>query len=195
MARAKRYPFLSLLDDDIQWWGAGDGVPSKSDLDRLEAELGVKLPAEYRQFQLRYGAIMVAVNDDVWPRSRAGGGGGPYWTFLYGFTILGLGEGAPDHLDIRASTAAFHETFPGARHLVPFFAYADDANYQCFDTAGRIHAWSHEVPDESDPLTCGFDEFLLAETRHLVRRRDAIRTARAASRRNWRMRAVYPERR
>jgi hypothetical protein len=194
VARAKQHPFLSLLDADIQWWGAGDGVPSKSDLDRLEAELGVELPAEYRQFQIRYGATMVVAKEDVWPRSRSGGASGPYWTFLYGFTILGLGEGAPDYLDIRASSAAFHAEFPGARHLVPFFAYAD-ADFHCFDAAGRIHAWSHETPDESDPLTCGFDEFLLAETRHLVQRKDAICAARATSRRNWRTRAVYPERR
>ncbi len=94
--------------------------------------------------------------------------------------------------DLLATT--FHEEFPGARHLVPFFAYLDDAHYCCVDATGRLHSWSHESPDDSKPQGASFDEFLLAETRHLVLRKNAVREARARSRKDWRTRAKYPGR-
>lgn len=190
----KDHPYVDLLGPDIRRWGAGKGVPRAKDLDRLEADLGLKLPEDYRRFQLLYGATMVAADDDIWP-DPAEGEAGPYWTFNKGFIILGLGKGAPEHLDIRAVTREFHEEWHEAlgSNLVPFFSFVDDADFHCFDDQGRIVFWDHEVPNLAEPVGLCFDEFLLQETRDLIARKDAIKAARGRYKRAWRDKAIYPE--
>lgn len=190
----KDHPYVDLLDTDIRRWGAGKGVPRAKDLDRLEADLGLRLPEDYRRFQLLYGATMVAADDDIWPDASEGEVG-PYWTFKKGFIILGLGNGAPEHLDIRAVTREFHEEWHEALlgNLFPFFCHVDDADFHCFDEQRRIVFWDHEVPNLAEPVGLSFDEFLLQQTQELIARKDAIKAARTRYKRAWRDKAVYPE--
>ncbi|MBK7537485.1 MAG: pentapeptide repeat-containing protein [Myxococcales bacterium] len=181
------------IDPDFDVAAAGEGVPKKKDLDRLEVKLSIKLPEDYRWFQLQYGAAAMFARDNIWPDGELGDVG-PSWTFNKGFLIIGLGEGAPEYLDIRAVTKEFHkewhEALPGT--LVPFFRYVNDADFFCFDKKGRIVSWSHEVPHLAKPVGLSFDEFLWREIRALVARKNAIKTAGSRYKRAWRDKAVYP---
>src|SRR5262249_12203201 len=161
------------LDEDIQTWDAGEGVPSGPDLDELEADLGMPLPKDYRRFQRLHGAAMVAASDEAWPDSEHGGPG-PFWTFLKGFMVLGLSDECPDYMDIRAVAAQFHDEFPGTGDWVPFFAHNETADYYCFDRAGRVLLWSHEEPGAVEDQKVGFDQFVIQEAQSLVLRKDAV---------------------
>ncbi len=192
MAARKEQKFREHMYAEVQSWDAGDGIPLEEDLAGLEADLGVKLPQEYRRFQLRHGAVMVAASDDVWPDGKPGKSG-PYWTFLKGFMILGLGRDCPDYMDIRTVTEGFHEEFPETSNLIPFFAYSDDADFFCFDKNGHIHIWSHEQPGQSEVQGIGFDQFVINETKKLVLRKDAVKEAVARYGKKWREKAKSPE--
>lgn len=192
MGAQKEPDFRDYTDSEIQFWDAGDGVPLKKDLDNLEADLQVALPKEYRRFQLRHGAVMVAAADNVWPDAKLGKGG-PYWTFLKGFMIFGLGQDCPDHMDIRAVTNGFHKEFPDLGKLVPFFAHNNTSDFFCFDDRGQVVLWSHDVPDEAEDQGVGFDEFVVAETKLLVLRKDAVKAAVGRYGKRWREKAMSPE--
>src|SRR5262249_10850604 len=108
--------------------------------------------------------------------------------------VNGLGEGAPDYLDILSVTREFHKTHRGSRQLVPFFANLDTADYHCFDKEGRIWFWSHEEPGNPNRVNSSFERFLLTEAMHLQQRKDAVKESRARHGSRWRVKAVYPER-
>jgi hypothetical protein len=152
----------------------------------------MQLPKEYRRFQRLHGAVMVAAADNVWPDSKLGKPG-PFWTFLKGFMVLGLGDECPDYMDIRAVADQFHSDYPDARKWVPFFAYNETADYYCFDKLGRVLFWSHEVPDEVEDQNVGFDQFVVQEAKKLVLRKDAVAEAVAKYGEKWRERVKYPE--
>jgi hypothetical protein len=191
MAARKRHEFHDHIDADIQTWDAGDGIPSDKDLDKLETALKMRVPKEYRRFQRLHGAVMVAASDEVWPNSELGKSG-PFWTFLKGFTVLGLGEECPDYMDIRAVTAQFHDDFPGTGKWIPFFAHNETADYYCFDKAGRILLWSHEDPGAVEDQEVGFDQFVVHEAKLLVLRKNAVRDALARYGKKWRERVKSP---
>jgi len=192
MAARKQHKFHDHIDPDIQTWDAGDGVPSEKDLDKLEMDLKMRLPREYRRFQRLHGAVMVAASDRVWPNSELGKGG-PFWTFLKGFMVLGLGQECPDYMDIRTVAAQFHDEFPSTNKWVPFFAYNETADYYCFDKVGRILFWSHELPDEVEDQKVSFDQFMVQEAKKLVLRKDVVAEAVAQYGKKWRERAKCPE--
>jgi hypothetical protein len=187
------HPMWEYADDEIQSWDAGDGTPSEAELQELELRLNFAFPPEYHRFQRRYGATMVAVREDVWPRPVRHQPG-PYWTFLYGFVVLGLGQDAPDWLDIRAVTASFHEEFPEARELVPFFSYPDDRDFRCFHRDGSVWFWSHDTPDKAELREVNFDDFLIEQMKKLLRGKESVWDARLEYGDDWRFHAKYRER-
>jgi hypothetical protein len=144
--------------------------PSEADVAAFEADVGFRLPEEFREFTMSgLGGLYMEVREEFWPRAKAYDVG-PFWSFLYGIQVFGIAEGIPDWLDIRVQYAEFKAE--GFGELVPFLQLVGDADKYCFDSRGRIIRWSHEQPEEREVVDLSFGDLLMREIRELeVRQR------------------------
>src|SRR3954469_25998793 len=67
----------------------------EKELAAIDKMTGIALPKALRALLLRYGAIVVEVKEDVWPRPKEFDVG-PAWQFQYGVMVLGAGENVPE---------------------------------------------------------------------------------------------------
>jgi len=144
--------------------------PSEADVAVFEAEVGFRLPEEFREFTMSpLGGLYLEVRERLWPRPKLFDVG-PFWSFLYGLKVFGIAEGIPEWLDVRVQYREFHaEGFAG---LVPFLQLVGDADKYCFDSGGHVIRWSHEEPEirEQEPST--FSELLIREIHELEERKN-----------------------
>jgi hypothetical protein len=189
--------FADLFDDEIKRWDAtGTGHPSKAEVEAVGSRLGVALPEDYVEFQCTYGALHVEVLEEIWPRPTIGHGA-PFWTMLYGFSVIGVGEGAPEWLDIEEVTRTWREEhrelgFTNLDGIVPFFSYVDNADFACFTEQGGIVEWSHEVPDGFEHHQGTFGEYVVEKLSDLVAYKRAIAEAVRNHGDSWASEAKYP---
>lgn len=147
----------------------GDDRPLPAHLNELEGLLGRPLPSDYRAFQEKYGALYIEVKEEVWPRAEAGVVG-PFWTFNYGFAVLGLGHEVPDFLDVRYAMREMRHADPDRQSWLPVFRwFAGNGDCVCYDENDRLVEWRHD--DEPQLLTMTLDEYLAEQSRSLVARR------------------------
>ncbi|MDB6123908.1 MAG: hypothetical protein JWQ71_2901 [Pedosphaera sp.] len=134
---------ISSLEHDLEAFGAGNDAPDDKKLDDAERFLKCKFPSAYRDFQKKFGGFHLHVKQEVWPRAKAYEVG-PYWYFIYGFVILGLGgSDIPENLNILKATERFRSEAQNS-DLIPFLKELGSADYYCFTADGRIVFWSHE---------------------------------------------------
>jgi hypothetical protein len=69
------------------------------DLRELERQFGAPLPAEYAKLLAAWGALVVEVVEDVWPRPQLYEVK-PSWQFWYGFRVYGVGRQVPHDLSL-----------------------------------------------------------------------------------------------
>src|SRR5687767_8678619 len=94
---------LAALPDDVfEVFTASKTPPSEAEVDAIEAKTGIPVPKALRGFLLRYGALVVEVKPNVWPRPKAFDIG-PAWRFGYGVRVLGAGKKVPKDLRIDAA--------------------------------------------------------------------------------------------
>lgn len=164
------------LDDVFNYFGHYDkrtfqvvacqgNEPSEADVATFEAEVGFRLPDEFREFTMSgLGGLYMEVREEFWPRAKAYDVG-PFWSFLYGIQVFGIAEGIPDWLDIRVQYKEFKaEGFEG---LVPFLQLVGDADKYCFGSEGRIVRWLHEEPEKREIDEMPFGDLLMREIREL----------------------------
>ena len=144
--------------------------PSEADVAAFEKNVGFMLPQEFRQFTMSsLGGMYLAVKEELWPRPKLYDVG-PFWSFLYGLKVFGIADGIPEILDIRIRTSEMADE--GYAGLVPFLQLIGDANKFCFDNAGQIRYWDHELSDDPTIIHESFSELLLREIRELEARKD-----------------------
>jgi hypothetical protein len=148
--------------------------PSEDDIVAFEATIGFPLPSDFREFTMSpLGGLYMAVKEELWPRPQLYDVG-PFWSFLYGLKVFGIAEGIPDVLDIRIATAEMRSE--GFSDIVPFLQRIGDADKYCFNEAGRIIYWSHEVPEQRELVAETFPELLHREIKDLeIRKEQKIR--------------------
>jgi SMI1-KNR4 cell-wall len=143
---------ISSRDSDFEAFGAGNDAPDDKRLDDAESFLKCKFPSVYRDFQKKYGGFYIHVKEEVWPRAKAYEVG-PYWSFIYGFVVLGFGgNDIPDNLNILKATEKFRSEDQNS-DLIPFLKELGSADYYCFTADGKIVFWNHEgerLPQETD---------------------------------------------
>lgn len=139
----------------------GDDKPSEEELAAFERELGFALPDEFRAFWCGVGCLYVAAKESVWPRAETQRVIAPYWSFLYGFVVLGIGRELPEVLDARAAIADLRAG--GQTGLMPFLRRIMEADVYCFDAEGRIVRWNHEEPAAREVVDATFPELVLRE--------------------------------
>jgi hypothetical protein len=144
--------------------------PSEADVAAFEAEVGFRLPDEFREFTMSgLGGLYMEVREEFWPRPKLYDVG-PFWSFLYGLQVFGIAESIPDWLDLRVQYREFKaEGFP---NLVPFLQLVGDADKYCFDARGRIIRWWHDEPERCDPEDLSFGGILMREIRELEERKE-----------------------
>ena len=144
--------------------------PSEADVAAFEADVGFRLPEEFREFTMSgLGGLYMEVREEFWPRPKLLEVG-PFWSFLYGLKVFGIAHGIPEWLDIRVQYREFKaEGFPD---LVPFLQLVGDADKCCFDAGGRIVRWSHDEPESREIEDMSFGDLLMHEIRQLEERRD-----------------------
>jgi hypothetical protein len=92
--------------------------PSETDVAAFEADVGFRLPDEFREFTMSpLGGLYMEVREELWPRPKLHAVG-PFWSFLFGLKVFGIAEDIPDWLDIRAQYKEFKAN--GFADLVPF---------------------------------------------------------------------------
>lgn len=139
--------------------------PSEADVATFEAEVGFRLPDEFREFTMSgLGGLYMEVREEFWPRAKAFDVG-PFWSFLYGIQVFGIAEGIPDWLDIRVQYKDFKAE--GYGELLPFLQLVGDADRYCFDSSGQIVRWSHEEPENRDIVEMSFGDLLMREIHEL----------------------------
>jgi hypothetical protein len=144
--------------------------PSESDIAAFEAEVGFRLPEEFREFTMSWlGGLYVEVREEIWPRAERFEVG-PFWSFLYGFSIFGISPEIPDWLDLRVQYRNLHSA--GYEGLVPFLQRQSDPDIYCFDSAGKIVYFVHDDPGERTVEPLPFSELLMREIRALEERKD-----------------------
>src|SRR3954452_1044479 len=81
--------------------------PFEADVAAFEAEVGFRLPDEFREFTMSgLGGLYMEVREEFWPRAKQYDVG-PFWSFLYGIKVFGIADGIPDWLDIRVQYKEF----------------------------------------------------------------------------------------
>ena len=144
--------------------------PSEADVAAFEADIGFRLPDEFREFTMSgLGGLYMEVRENFWPRAKEFDVG-PFWSFQYGLKVFGIAKGIPGWLDIRVQYEEFKAE--GFGDLVPFFQLVSDADKYCFDNKGRILRWSHEEPERRDVEQILFADLLMREIRGLESRKD-----------------------
>src|SRR5436305_1004926 len=110
--------FLRLLDDDFKI-ACAKPPPSRADLALLERRLGRSLPKAYRDFLLRWGGVGIEVKEEAWPRPGPHTVA-PFWTFCFGWDLLGIGKRIPAWLNLAKVARQLHRDYPQTRDLLPF---------------------------------------------------------------------------
>ncbi|HEV2293613.1 MAG TPA: SMI1/KNR4 family protein [Tepidisphaeraceae bacterium] len=142
--------------------------PTEADVAAFEQRVGFRLPEEFRTFtKSPLGGLYVEVKEQLWPRPKANDAGA-FWTFLFGLKVFGISTNVPPWLDLRTQYEAFCEK--GAGGLVPFFQFVTDPRAYCFDSAGRIIAWTPDDPDERRVIPMTFSDLLMRELLELEER-------------------------
>lgn len=144
--------------------------PSEQDIIAFEKVIGFRLPEEFREFTMSgLGGLYMEVREELWPRAKEFEVG-PFWSFLYGIAVFGISKEIPDWLDIREQHREFREW--GITDLVPFLRVMDDSNRYCFDRAGRIIHWDHELQEKREEVPLTFSELLMREIHELEQRKE-----------------------
>jgi hypothetical protein len=144
--------------------------PSMADVAAFEKRIGFRFPLEFREFAVHpLGGLYVAVKEELWPRTRAYDVG-PFWSFLYGFTVYGVSAQAPDWLKMGNAWSRFSDG--GYPQFVHFLKIVDDPDHYCFTRDQTIVIWRHENPSEPEGVAKSFSEVLIFEIRELERRKE-----------------------
>ncbi|HSO32367.1 MAG TPA: SMI1/KNR4 family protein, partial [Labilithrix sp.] len=101
----------ALPADVFQVFTSSKSPATEKELAALEKKVAVRFPEPLRELLLRYGALVIEVKADVWPRPQALDVA-PAWQFQYGVQVLGVGETVPPDLRIEeALSPALKESF------------------------------------------------------------------------------------
>src|SRR5262249_39135229 len=135
--------------------------PTESDIAEFEAEVGFRLPDEFREFTMSpMGGLYMEVREELWPRPKPYDVG-PFWSFLYGLKVFGIADGIPDWLNISVQHKELKAD--GGADLVPFLQLMGDPDKYCFNSAGRIVRWSHDDPENREFIPLAFGDLLMRE--------------------------------
>lgn len=157
------------LDSDFSCFACGDDVPSAKELTDLGQELGIQFPDEFITYTTsNLGGLYIAVKEDIWPRPKPYDVG-PFWSFLYGLWVYGLGPEIPDWMNLAQAAKNFIEET--GRQVAPFLKIIGDADAYCFDAAGNIVRWRHEE-NGFEGINKSFYQLLEDEVRELKERKE-----------------------
>lgn len=146
-----------------------DSAPSAAALNKAAKKLGCQFPDEFIAHATnKYGGLYVEVKEELWPRPQEFDVG-PFWSFLYGMYTLNISAGIPEFLDL-AKTARDFQKFSGLK-AVPFLKIVGDNDAYCFDPAGNIVRYDHEL-NELEPDSRSFFELLNDELKDLAERKE-----------------------
>lgn len=100
---------IAALPEDVFRVGRSAAQPAtEAEVAAIERQLGAPVVPELRELMLRWGALAVEVNEQVWPRVEAMEVV-PSWRHWHGFRVLGAGAGLPAELAIAgAQTRELH---------------------------------------------------------------------------------------
>ena len=153
---------------------------TEGDLEQISRELGLRIPPVYQAFLLKCAGCYVVAKEDLWPRYEWDGRlqTSPYWTFLNGFYVLGVGEAVPP--EMRVLDAAKELRQQGVTDLLPFMGRTMEADCWCFDPDGVIVRWDHEQPEKRERLDLNFGDLVVREFDELEGRLERVLATREA---------------
>lgn len=144
--------------------------PSAVQLETFEAEIGFRLPDDFRAFALHpLGGLYIEVKESLWPRAERYAVG-PFWSFLRGFFIYSLSGQAPEWMQIRRVRQEFADA--GHANLVPFLKVIGDTDPYCFTSDGRVVIHRHETPDDPETVTGNFGDIVMKQLHELEERKN-----------------------
>ncbi len=130
------------------------GLPTEDEIAALERTLGVTFPNDYKQFLLAVGALIIQVDNDVWPHASMGSIG-PHWMQTrYELDIYGLCA-EPEWLRIDVNTEGFRRSTE--LPLVPVFMWIHSRDCIAFDADGKLVEYTD---GETTPLEESFTDVL-----------------------------------
>lgn len=143
--------------------------PTEADVAAFEHRIGFRLPDEFREFAVHpLGGLYMEVKAEIWPRPQKFQIG-PFWSFLYGFTVYSLSSAAPEWMQMSKAWERLSQD--GYPRLVPFLKIMTNADPYCFTPDQRIVIWPHDAPDEPESISGSFSEALMREIRALEDRK------------------------
>lgn len=157
-------------DEDFIVWAGCQERPEEAVIAAFEKEFEIKLPEEFWEFCLsRFGGFHIEAKKEVWPETNSYAVG-PFWFFLYGFSVFGFGDTLPERLDIRVQTKQLRED--SGHKIVPFLKVCCDPDCYCFDATGTVLRWD-SVMNELNAVGKSFLQVFEDEMRLLRERKDA----------------------
>ena len=139
--------------------------PKDDDFHDIEKAIGRPLPADYLRFQREWGAAYIATPPDLWPRPEVGEVR-PFWATRFALMIYGLGQDAPDYLNLPTVLEDFRSIAPDRTAWLPVMQFEYNAGeFVCFDESDNLV----ELQRDGDvwPIELSFDDYLVAETAEL----------------------------
>jgi hypothetical protein len=92
-------------------------LPTENEVDAVESRLGIKFPADYRQYLLQASDVVFGALEPAIVTPDAG------------------------HLDLSDMAQTAWDEMEVPRKLLPFCA--DNGDYYCLDESGEVEYWSH----------------------------------------------------
>jgi len=144
----------------------GDELPTVETISKFENQIDWTFPSEYKDFQLKFGALFMQVDEKIWTTPKTGDVV-PFWATNYGYIIYGFAKDCPDEFDIQRKFYQFKDVFPELPFFMPIHRrVAGDQTYVGFDIDGNL-VTAHQHENRLAPLNMDFDSFVKSEAADL----------------------------
>lgn len=154
---------MALLNDDFMWYNYKQKPATETQIKEYEESHGLTFTAEVKEFLLSLGAVILEVNDDIWPKPKEGDIL-PAWKFGYGMFIYGLSSD-----ENVASWMTYDEKFletmtSGDISLGQMFYKRSGNLYRAYiNSEGVITVEYDHTGDDREIFEGGFYDFLIQE--------------------------------
>ncbi len=157
---------IELLSDDFKWYNYKQSPATKEQIEMYERNHGLQFNDDIKIFLLTYGAVILEVEEKIWPRPNEYDVL-PAWEFGYGLFIYGLSSNK-DMLSWLTYDEKFLETMTSGDISLGQLFYKRTGNlYRAYINNDVITIEYDRLGNEKEIYSGNFYDFLISEVNKL----------------------------